>query len=92
MKSRLLLSAATACIALAGLALGACHNDKSAQGAGAMTCYNKTCCCGKPSDSHYTSTYRGETLSFCSKQCKDIWDKMSESDRAAKFAQMKKGM
>jgi len=92
MTRRFVLSAA--CLVLAGLTLGACHNDKStSEGNGAaMSTYSKTCFCGHgAADSKYTSTYNGKTIGFCCSGCKAQWDKMSDADKAAQFAKMKPG-
>jgi hypothetical protein len=81
-----LLAALVAAAALTGCASTDTSGTTTANAS--MKAVNSTCCCGKPTDGKSTAMYNGQCIGFCSKQCADMFGKMSDADKAKMCAKV----
>lgn len=94
MKTRIVLAASLALTAM----LAACNSNKSTTAASNETAIkasgaamNANCpFSNNPANASITRSYKGQNVGFCCNGCSGKWDKMSDADRDAKLATMKK--
>jgi YHS domain-containing protein len=75
---------------VAALAFAGCASNKSdttsAAPAAGASAINSKCCCGKPLDGKSYATYNGQTVGFCSAECVNHFNAMTDEQKKAELA------